>query len=76
MGMLDAALDFEQAINHQQGKNLLGCYHLASTILSILTALHCTALHCTASLITRHTLHGIAVSQKRLSMSSFRAKIC
>jgi 3-dehydroquinate synthase len=56
MGMLDAALDFKQAINHQQGKNLLGCYHPASTIV--------IDPDCTSSLSTRHTLNGIAEALK------------
>jgi 3-dehydroquinate synthase len=56
MGMLDAALDFKQAINHQQGKNLLGCYHPASTIV--------IDPDVTATLSTRHTLNGIAEALK------------
>jgi 3-dehydroquinate synthase len=33
MGMVDAAIDFKQAVNHQLGKNLLGCYYGAAAII-------------------------------------------
>ena len=33
MGMVDAAIDFKQAVNHRLGKNLLGCYYGACAII-------------------------------------------
>lgn len=33
MGMVDAAIDFKQAVNHRLGKNLLGCYYGACSII-------------------------------------------
>jgi 3-dehydroquinate synthase len=56
MGMLDAALDFKQAINHRCGKNLLGCYYPASAIV--------IDPDCCSSLSTRHVRNGIAEALK------------
>lgn len=56
MGMLDAALDFKQAINHELGKNLLGCYYPASVIV--------IDPECTTSLSTRHVRNGVAEALK------------
>jgi 3-dehydroquinate synthase len=33
MAMVDAAIDFKQAVNHCRGKNLLGCYYPAEVII-------------------------------------------
>jgi len=56
MGMLDASIDFKQAVNHPLGKNLLGCYYPASTILMDPESL--------ATLSKRHNLNGIAEALK------------
>lgn len=56
MGMLDAALDFKQAVNHSRGKNLLGCYYPASKVV--------IDPECVASLSTRHIQNGIAEAIK------------
>lgn len=56
MGMLDAALDFKQAVNHQCGKNLLGCYYAASKVI--------IDPECVSSLSTRHVQNGIAEALK------------
>lgn len=52
MGMTDAAIDFKQAVNHQLGKNLLGSYYPATTILIDPEVLE--------TLSKRHILNGIA----------------
>ncbi|KAJ1425305.1 3-dehydroquinate synthase-domain-containing protein [Ochromonadaceae sp. CCMP2298] len=56
MGMLDAALDFKQAINHELGKNLLGCYYPAEKII--------IDPECCRSLSVRHIRNGIAEALK------------
>lgn len=56
MGMLDAALDFKQAINHDRGKNLLGCYYPAQAIV--------IDPDCCSTLSTRHVRNGIAEALK------------
>lgn len=56
MGMLDAALDFKQAVNHQLGKNLLGCYYAASKVI--------IDPDCVSHLSTRHVRNGIAEALK------------
>lgn len=56
MGMLDAALDFKQAINHDLGKNLLGCYYPAETI--VIDPAVCQTLS------ARHIRNGIAEALK------------
>lgn len=56
MGMLDAALDFKQAFNHGCGKNLLGCYYPAASI--VIDPEVC------ATLSTRHVRNGIAEALK------------
>eukprot|EP00992_Anisonema_acinus_P012247 TRINITY_DN7999_c0_g1_i1.p1 TRINITY_DN7999_c0_g1~~TRINITY_DN7999_c0_g1_i1.p1 ORF type:complete len:723 (-),score=157.74 TRINITY_DN7999_c0_g1_i1:170-2338(-) len=63
MGMVDAAIDFKQAINHDLGKNLLGAYHPADKIIIDSEVL--------ATLSHRHILNGIAESLKHgLAQSS------
>lgn len=56
MGMMDAALDFKQAVNHCRGKNLLGCYYPASKVV--------IDPDCVSSLSHRHVLNGIAEALK------------
>ena len=56
MGMLDAALDFKQAINHDLGKNLLGCYYPAEKII--------IDPECCKTLSARHIRNGIAEALK------------
>jgi 3-dehydroquinate synthase len=56
MGMLDAALDFKQAINHELGKNLLGCYYPAEKI--VIDPESCKTLS------ARHIRNGIAEALK------------
>lgn len=56
MGMTDAAIDFKQAVNHQLGKNLLGSYYPASTIVIDPEVLK--------TLSERHILNGIAEALK------------
>lgn len=56
MGMLDAALDFKQAINHDMGKNLLGCYYPASCVVIDPVVLK--------SLSVRHIRNGIGEALK------------
>lgn len=56
MGMLDAALDFKQAINHNFGKNLLGCYYPASCVV--------IDPECLTNLSTRHIRNGIGEALK------------
>ena len=56
MGMLDAALDFKQAINHGMGKNLLGCYYPASCVVIDPVVLK--------SLSVRHVRNGIGEALK------------
>jgi len=56
MGMLDAALDFKQAINHDLGKNLLGCYYPAEKIV--------IDPECCKTLSARHIRNGISEALK------------
>ena len=56
MGMLDAALDFKQAINHDLGKNLLGCYYAAEKIV--------IDPDCCRTLSARHIRNGVAEALK------------
>mmetsp|Transcript_1009 Transcript_1009/g.1672 ORF Transcript_1009/g.1672 Transcript_1009/m.1672 type:complete len:600 (-) Transcript_1009:354-2153(-) len=56
MGMLDAALDFKQAINHDLGKNLLGCYYPAEKIIIDPAVI--------GSLSVRHIRNGVAEALK------------
>ena len=56
MGMVDAAIDFKQAVNHCCGKNLLGCYYPATKIV--------LDPACLSTLSTRHVRNGIAESLK------------
>jgi 3-dehydroquinate synthase len=56
MGMLDAALDFKQAINHDLGKNLLGCYYPAEKI--VIDPESCLTLS------ARHIRNGLAEALK------------
>jgi hypothetical protein len=56
MGMLDAALGFKQAINHDLGKNLLGCYYPAEVIV--------IDPACCQTLSARHIRNGIAEALK------------
>jgi 3-dehydroquinate synthase len=56
MGMLDAAMDFKQAINHDLGKNLLGCYYPAEVIV--------IDPACCQTLSARHIRNGIAEALK------------
>ena len=56
MGMTDAAIDFKQAVNHSLGKNLLGAYYPANTIVIDTT--------CLQNLSKRHILNGIAEALK------------
>ena len=56
MGMLDAALDFKQAINHDLGKNLLGCYYPAAKIV--------IDPECCQTLSARHIRNGISEALK------------
>uniref|UniRef100_A0A7S2EXT9 3-dehydroquinate synthase domain-containing protein n=1 Tax=Stereomyxa ramosa TaxID=1078864 RepID=A0A7S2EXT9_9EUKA len=56
MGMTDAAIDFKQAVNHRKGKNLLGAYYPASTIV--------IDTECLQTLSDRHILNGIAEALK------------
>lgn len=56
MGMTDAAIDFKQAVNHKLGKNLIGSYYPASTIVIDTEALK--------TLSKRHILNGIAEALK------------
>ena len=56
MGAFDAAIDFKQAINHELGKNLLGSYYPASTIVIDPTTF--------ATLSPRHLLNGVAEALK------------
>jgi len=64
MGMLDASIDFKQAVNHPLGKNLLGCYYPASTILMDPETL--------GTLSNRHILNGIAEALKHGFAQSVR----
>ena len=64
--MADASIDFKQAVNHKLGKNLLGCYYPASTILVDPETL--------ASLSKRHVLNGIAEALKH-GMAQSRALV-
>jgi 3-dehydroquinate synthase len=56
MGMMDAAIDFMQAVNHHLGKNLLGAYYPATTILIDPEVLE--------TLSKRHILNGISEALK------------
>mmetsp|Transcript_4450 Transcript_4450/g.14348 ORF Transcript_4450/g.14348 Transcript_4450/m.14348 type:complete len:469 (+) Transcript_4450:116-1522(+) len=56
MGAFDAAIDFKQAINHDCGKNLLGAYYPASSIV-IDPAVFSTVT-------PRHMLNGLAEALK------------
>lgn len=56
MGMTDAAIDFKQAVNHHLGKNLLGSYYPASTIVIDPEVLQ--------TLAERHILNGISEALK------------
>lgn len=56
MGMLDAALDFKQAINHDFGKNLLGCYYPASCVV--------IDPECLKHLSIRHIRNGVGEALK------------
>jgi len=56
MGMTDAAIDFKQAVNHSLGKNLIGAYYPADTIV--------IDPACLKSLSKRHILNGIAEALK------------
>ncbi|EGD75515.1 3-dehydroquinate synthase [Salpingoeca rosetta] len=56
MGQVDAAIDFKQAVNHHKGKNLLGAYHPATTIILDPELLQ--------TLSRRHLLNGISESIK------------
>jgi 3-dehydroquinate synthase len=56
MGMTDAAIDFKQAVNHHLGKNLLGAYYPATTILIDPEVLE--------TLSKRHILNGISEALK------------
>lgn len=56
MGMLDASIDFKQAVNHPLGKNLLGCYYPASVIIMDPDTL--------STLSERHVKNGIAEALK------------
>eukprot|EP00965_Chrysotila_dentata_P201876 6180801-Pleurochrysis_carterae.AAC.2 len=56
MGAFDAAIDFKQGINHPLGKNLLGTYWPASTIVIDPTTFR--------TLSQRHLLNGIAEALK------------
>lgn len=56
MGMTDAAIDFKQAVNHSLGKNLIGSYYPANTIVIDTT--------CLEHLSKRHILNGIAEALK------------
>jgi 3-dehydroquinate synthase len=52
MAQADAAIDFKQAVNHPMGKNLLGTYYPASTIVCDPAVL--------STLSKRHVLNGLA----------------
>jgi 3-dehydroquinate synthase len=52
MAQADAAIDFKQAVNHPLGKNLLGAYYPASSIICDVMVLK--------SLSSRHLLNGIS----------------
>jgi len=56
MGMTDAAIDFKQAVNHSLGKNLIGAYYPANTIVIDTESLK--------TLSKRHILNGIAEALK------------
>jgi len=56
MGMTDAAIDFKQAVNHSLGKNLIGAYYPANTIVIDTDTLK--------TLSKRHILNGIAEALK------------
>ena len=56
MGMFDAATDFKQAINHSVGKNLIGSYYPADTIV--------IDPETVASLPERHIINGIGEALK------------
>jgi 3-dehydroquinate synthase len=56
MGMTDAAIDFKQAVNHHLGKNLLGSYYPATTIVIDPEVLE--------TLSKRHILNGISEALK------------
>jgi 3-dehydroquinate synthase len=56
MGMTDAAIDFKQAVNHHLGKNLLGSYYPATTIVIDPEVLE--------TLSRRHILNGISEALK------------
>jgi 3-dehydroquinate synthase len=56
MGMLDASIDFKQAVNHRLGKNLLGCYYPANAIIMDPETL--------STLSERHIRNGIAEALK------------
>ena len=56
MGMFDAAIDFKQAINHCVGKNLIGCYYPAATVI--------IDPETVKSLPVRHILNGIGEALK------------
>lgn len=52
MAMIDAAIDFKQAVNHKLGKNLIGSYYPASYIVIDPSVL--------STLSHRHILNGLA----------------
>jgi 3-dehydroquinate synthase len=56
MGMVDASIDFKQAMNHRCGKNLLGAYYPASVIVMDPEVV--------VTQSKRHVLNGIAESLK------------
>jgi len=56
MGMTDAAIDFKQAVNHMRGKNLIGAYYPASTIIIDPETLR--------SLSKRHIVNGLSEALK------------
>lgn len=66
MGMLDAAIDFKQAVNHCCGKNLLGCYYPATKILIDPTMLATQSKRAIRNGIAEALKHGFCHSRELL----------
>jgi len=62
MGMVDAAIDFKQAVNHCCGKNLLGAYYPACRILIDPTLLATQSLRAIRNGIAEAIKHGLCHS--------------
>eukprot|EP00961_Rhodomonas_salina_P170540 2298722-Rhodomonas_salina.1 len=67
MGMLDAAIDFKQAVNHCCGKNLLGAYYPASQIIIDPTVLVTQSERAVRNGIAEAIKHGLCHSPDLLN---------